>query len=173
MAKTPSESPAQLELEQAAMTVGELLADAVQATLDHRTPDPARQAAAELVGVDDRAAPEHQGGPAQLMGMLTLVRWLGLAREATPDRADRVEEALGRVEELLGKRYRARARYVSGALRDDEEAAEVPAAQAALRTEFLPALTWLVAGAVAEFGDGDIGWLRGLENGTTVADMFG
>lgn len=173
MAKTPANGPELREMEQAATSVGELLADAVQATLDHRTPDAARQAAAELVGVDDRAAPEHQGGPAQLMGMLTLVRWLSLAREATPDRAERAEEALGRVEELLGKRYRARARYVSGALRNGEEAADVHTAQTALQAEFLPALTWLVAGAVAEFGGGDIAWLRGLEDGTTVADMFG
>ncbi|MDN5929949.1 MAG: hypothetical protein L0I24_02575, partial [Pseudonocardia sp.] len=130
-------------------------------------------AAAELIGVDERAAPEHQGGPAQLMGMLTLVRWLSLVREATPDRADRVDAVLAHVEEVLGKRYRARAKFVSGALVDDERAAEVPTAQAALQAEFLPALTWLVAGAVAEFGDGDVAWLRGLEDGTTVADMFG
>lgn len=173
MATTPSNSPELREMEQAATSVGDLLADAVQATLDRRTPDAARQAAAELVGVDDRAAPEHQGGPAQLMGMLTLVRWLSLVREATPDRADRTEVVLARVEELLGKRYRARAKFVSGAMVDDDRAAEVPEAQAALRTEFLPALTWLVAGAVAEFGHGDVAWLRGLEDGTTVADMFG
>jgi hypothetical protein len=161
------------EMEQAATTVGDLLADAVGATLEHRTPEAAREAAAELVGVDARAAPQTRGGPAQLMGMLTLVRWLGLVREATPDRAARVDEALDRVGELLGSRYRARARYVAGALESEEAAVEVPAAQAALQAEFLPALTWLVAGAVAEFGGGDVAWLRGLENGTTVADMFG
>lgn len=173
MAKTPSNSPETLDVEQFATSIGDLLADAVRATLENRTSDAARQAAAELIGVDERAVPEHQGGPAQLVGMLTLVRWLSLVREATPDRTERAEEALGRVEELLGKRYRARARYVSGALRNDEEAAEVPAAQTALQTEFLPALIWLVAGSVAEFGGGDVAWLRGLEDGTTVADMFG
>jgi hypothetical protein len=173
MAKTPADSPAQLDMAQAASSVGDLLAEAVRATLEHRTPDAARHAAAELVHVDERAAPENRGGPAQLIGMLTLVRWLSLVREATPDRADRVEVVLARVEELLGKRYRARAKYVSGALVDDAAAAEVPAAQAALQTEFLPALAWLAAGAVAEFGDGDVAWLRGLEDGTTVADMFG
>lgn len=170
MAKTP---PARLDMAQAAASVGDLLADAARATLEHRSPDPARHAAAELVRVDERAAPEHRSGPAQLMGMLTLVRWLSLVREATPDRTDRADVVLARVEELLGKRYRARAKFVSGALVDDERAAEVPTAQAALQTEFLPALTWLVAGSVAEFGDGDVAWLRGLENGTTVADMFG
>lgn len=173
MAKTPSYSPAELDMAQAAASVADLLADAVRATLEHGTPDAARQAASELVRVDERAAPENRGGPAQLIGMLTLVRWLSLVREATPERAERAEEVLGRVEELLGKRYRARGRYVAGALRNDEEAADAHTAQTALQTEFLPALTWLVAGAVAEFGDGDVAWLRGLEDGTTVADMFG
>lgn len=173
MANTPSDSPAALDMAQAAASVGNLLADAVRATLEHRTPDPARAAAAELVRVDERAAPEHRGGPAQLMGMLTLVRWLSLVREATPDRPDRVDAVLARVEDVLGKRCRARAGFVCGALVDDERAGEVPAAQAALQEEFLPALTWLAAGSVAVFGDGEVAWLRGLENGTTVADMFG
>lgn len=173
MATTPTDGSAQLDMAQAAASVGDLLAEAVRATLEHRTPDAARHAAAELVRVDERAAPENRGGPAQLIGMLTLVRWLSLVRGAVPDRADRVDAVLARVEDVLGKRCRARAKYVSGALVDDEAAAEVPAAQAALQTEFLPALTWLVAGSVAEFGDGDLAWLRGLEDGTTVADMFG
>ena len=161
------------EMEQAATTVRDLLADAVEATIEHRTPEAAREAAAELVGVDARAAPQGPSGPAQLMGMLTLVRWLTLVREATPDRVARGDEALDRVNELLGSRYRARARYVAGALESEEAASEVPAAQAALQEEFLPALTWLVAGSVAEFRNGDVEWLRELENGTTVADMFG
>lgn len=161
------------EMEQAAATVGDLLADAVRATIEHRVPGAAREAVAELVGVDARAAPESGGGPAQLLGMLTLVRWLGLVREETPDRTERVEEALDRVAELLGPRYRARARYVAGPLRSEEAAAEIEHGQTALQGEFLPALVWLVAGAVAAFGAGDVEWLRRLGSGTTVADMFG
>ncbi len=161
------------EMEHAAATVADLLADAVQATIDHRVPQAAREAVAELVGVDERAAPESTGGPAQLLGMLTLVHWLGLVHEETTDRPGRAEEALDRVAELLGSRYRARARYVAGALRGEEAAAQVQEGRAALQEEFLPALVWLAAGAVAEFGAGDVEWLRKLENGTTVADMFG
>ncbi|MBC8092918.1 MAG: hypothetical protein H7Y15_13465 [Pseudonocardia sp.] len=169
MARTPQNR----EMEQAATTVADLLADAVQATISHGTPSAAREAVEELESVDARTAPEHRGGPAQLLGMLTLVRWLGLVREETPDRAERVEESLNRVAELLGPRYRSRARYVAGPLQSVETADDVEQGQAALQGEFLPALVWLVAGAVAEFGAGDVDWLRKLENGTTVADMFG
>lgn len=167
-----TESRETREVAQAADAVGHLLAAAVAATVDDPTPDVGRGAAQQLVAVDERAAPEHRGGPAQLMGMLTLVHWLGLVRAEQPD-ADRVADVLGWVGESLGKRYAARARYVSGALVDDAAAMEVHTAQQALQEEFLPALVWLAAGAVARYGGGDVEWLLELDRRSPATYLTG
>lgn len=154
------------EVQQALEAIGNLLADAVQATIDEPSPDPARQCARQFFDIDAHAAPDEDGGPAQMMALLTLVRWLSLAREELadrPDRPGRVEDVLGWIEEHLGKRYRARARYTSGLLESKDAAGEVAIYQHALQEEFLPALVWLLAGAVARFGEGKIAWLRALD----------
>lgn len=160
------------ELEEASDAIGGLLAEAVQATVEDRSHEPARQCVGQFLDVDAHAAPEASGGPAQLMATLILVRWLSLARDALADRPDRVGEALDWVGESLGKRYRARSRFVSAVLQDEEGAADVPAFQNALQEEFLPALVWLVAGVVAVHGEGRIGWLHALEAGAPSTASF-
>ena len=69
------------------------------------------------------------------------------------------------IEDALGTRYRARARYTSGALRSEQDAAEIMMYAQALGDDFLPSLVWLIAGAVAVHGAGDAEWLRDLERG--------
>ena len=158
------------EFQQVAEAITALLAEAVKETVEQRSPEPARECVAGLVDLDRHAAPEDEGGPAELMATLALVRWAGLARvELGEDHPGWVEDVLAWVEETLGKRYRARARYTSGALRSEEEAGEIMIYAGALREDFLPSLVWLIAGAVALHGGGDIAWLRDLERSATLS----
>ncbi|MDN5749602.1 MAG: hypothetical protein L0H64_13985 [Pseudonocardia sp.] len=153
------------EVEQVAGAVLELLLEAVQATIETRSPEPARECAAEFIDIDASAAPDESSGPAQVLATMTLVRRLTVVREGTADRPQRVEEVLAWVAETLGKRYAARARYVSGALESETGAAEVTAARRALQEEFLPALIWLLAGSVALYGAGRLDWLGEIASG--------
>lgn len=160
------------EIAQAAEAIGDLLYRAVEATLEEPSPDPGRQATAQFVEIDDRAAPDGDGGPAQLMATLTLVRQLSLVREATADRPERIDEALGWIGETMGKRYAARARYVTGVLKSEAATADVPGMRQVLLSEFIPSLVWLLTASVAVSGGGDLDWLRDLETGTPSTASF-
>ncbi len=153
------------EVEQVAGAVWELLLAALTATIETGSHSPARDCAEELVDIDATAAPDTDSGPAQVLATMSLVRRLTVVREATADRADRVEEVLGWVGEKIGKRYAARARYVAGPLESETGAAEVMSARPALQGDFLPALIWLLAGAVAVYGSGKPAWLQEQEEG--------
>ncbi len=154
------------QIEQVAQAVTGLLTDAVQETIEQRSPEPARQCIARLLHLDREAAPDDESGPAELMATLGLVRWAGLARRDVGERPGWIEEVLAWIEESLGRRYRARARYTSGALRSDEDASEIMIYSDALQDDFLPSLIWLIAGVVARYGEGDVGWLRDLDRTT-------
>ncbi len=158
-----SEKRDQRQVQQVAEAVTGLLAEAVKETIEQGSPVPSRECVAELLAVDRRAAPEEKGGPVELMALLGLVHWAGLARLELGDRPGWVEQALGWIEQAMGKRYRARAAYTAGALRSEVEAAEVMMYSKALQADFLPSLIWLVAATVAVHGAGDVGWLRDLE----------
>jgi hypothetical protein len=166
----------QEELEQAAKAVGGLLVDAVVATIADGTPGPARECVGEFRAIDDRVAPEDEGGPTVLVATLTLVQWLSAARKELLDRPGRVEEVLGWIEDAMGRRYRARARYTSGVLRSADGARESMEYAGALQDDFLPSMIWLVAGVVAVYGEGDVKWLRRLTGPEQlldgVADLF-
>ncbi len=151
------------QIQQVAEAVTGLLAEAVKETIEQRSPDPARACIGGLLDVDRRAAPEDQGGPAELMATLGLIRWAGLARRELADRPDWIEQSLAWIEDALGKRYRARAWYTSGALRSEEEAGEIMMYSRALGGDFLPSIVWLIAATVAVHGTGDVGWLQDLE----------
>jgi hypothetical protein len=69
------------------------------------------------------------------------------------------------VQDALGTRCRARARYTSGALRSEQDAGEIMLYAQALGDDFLPSLVWLIAGTVAVHGAGDTAWLGDLERG--------
>ena len=75
------------------------------------------------------------------------------------------------IEENLGKRYRARARYTASALESEAGAGEITSYRPALQDDFLATLIWLLAGAVAVFGGGDVDWLKALEpDGASAVD---
>ncbi len=160
------------EIERAAEMVGGMLQTAVELTVNEPTPDPARQIIGELVNLDRRAAPDSENGGAQVLAMLIMVRRLALVREQLADQPDRVEKVLGWIEESLGRRYRARSRYTSGPLESEAAAADISTYRPALRDDFLPTLVWLLAGAVAVYGAGDIAWLEALETGRPSATSF-
>lgn len=150
------------DVARAAEAVDRVLLDAVAQTVAEPGPEPARHILAELLRHDDR--PEFgDGGPARMMAFIALAGRLTDVRAALADRPDRVEQVLGWVGEQLGPRFRARSRYTSGMLVDDAAANETSEYVDALREDYLPSLVWLLAGAVARYGDGDVGWLQEIE----------
>ena len=156
----------QRAFEEVAEIIGDLLRKAVSATISEKAPEPAREAVGEFFDLDENAGSvDAAGGPTELLATLTLVRWHSLAREELADRPQRVEEVLAWIEANIGKRYRARARYTSPILESEEGAREMVVYRDALEEEFLATLIWLLAGAVALYGDGDIAWLERLESG--------
>ena len=157
------------EVEEAAEAIGGLLLRAIEATVTEASPVPAREAVGEFLAIDSSAAPGSGSGPAQLLATLTLSRWLGLAREELTDHPQRVDEVLAWIEENLGKRYRARARYTAPVLASEAGAGEITTYRAALQDDFLATLVWLLAGVVACYGGGDVDWLKGLEPGGASA----
>ena len=158
------------EGEQLAAAVENLMAEAVRATIEQRSPEAVLSCVRHLLAMDERVASD-ESRPVQLIATLTLLRWTRLVRLELGDRPDDpagdigvvdVTEALAWIEEALGKRYRARAGYVSGSIRNEETMAESMAYRRALRDQFLAALLWLIAGTVAVHGEGDVGWLGRL-----------
>lgn len=156
------------QLDEAIAELAAALRQAVQDTVTAGGPAPAREAISQLLETHHHDM--HSGGacPAELMVGDQLVAWLRLVRHALGDRPQRVDEVLGWIEEAIGRRYRARARYTSCAL--DSESAEPLTMhyRDALGADFLPSLIWLLAGAVARYGDGDVEWLRRLEQVTVT-----
>lgn len=159
------------QVEHAARIVEDGLLDAVRETLAGSSPEPARRTLDELREIEARGWPETDGGgPLLTMAVYALVGWLSVVREAVADRPGAVDEVLGWIDEHLGRRYRARARYTSPVLRGEDGLAEITAYRDALGQDFVPSLVWLLAGAVAVHGDGDVGWLRGLGEAPAAAD---
>lgn len=149
----------QQQLDEATAALAAALRQAVQDTVTAGGPKPAREA------IDGLLETHHhqQACPDQLMVGYQLVGWLGTVRDALGDRPQRVDEVLGWVEEAVGRRYRARARYTSGALDSEGMESQTMHYADALGVDFLPSLIWLLAGAVARYGEGDVEWLRRLE----------
>ncbi len=159
-----SQKQDQRAFEEVAGLIGDRLRSAVAATVADPAPDPARAAVGELLDADDRAmAVDASGGPTELLATLTLVRWHSLAREALADRPQRVAEVLAWIEGNIGRRHRARARYTAPIMESEEGAQQIVVYRSALEEEFLATLIWLLAGAVALYGDGDIAWLDALD----------
>lgn len=156
------------QVEEAAEAVVEVLRESVRATVADPGPGHARQVVGGLLTMDQRA--DAQDGPARLMTTYTLLGWLTAVRAELSDRPERVDTVLGWIGENVGSRYRARARYTSAALRSDDEAGEIVEYLEALGDDFLPSLVWLLAGAVACYGDGDVEWLLSLEEAAAAPD---
>ncbi|MFC4949667.1 hypothetical protein [Pseudonocardia sp. GCM10023141] len=152
----------QHNVEEMAAQLADRLISAVAETLAQRSPEPGRERVSATLAIGRAAEPEGDGRTTRLMVTLILIRWLSVARAKLDDEPDRVERALGWVEEALGKRYRARARYTAPVLQSEEGATEILQYRDALGDDFLPSLVWLLAGVVAADAEGDVGWLAAL-----------
>lgn len=153
----------QAEIARAADAVSGVLRDAVQATVEEKRPEPAR-ATINMIVESGAGSPAPDGSnPAAMMTTYVLLHWLTLAREALAEHPDRVAEILAWIEENLGKRYRLRARYTAPALESPGGIGEIAEYADALGGDFMPSIIWLLAGAVARYGEGDAGWLAGLQ----------
>lgn len=148
----------QREVEGAAAVVANLFREAVQETLDEPGPEPARQAIAAVLEADEPYPVDVH--PASTIATITLLAWTGGLREELADRPDRIEVLLAWIEEHLGRRYRARARYTAPALLSEADAEETAQYAQGLGPDYLASILWLVAAAVACYGEGDTGWLR-------------
>jgi hypothetical protein len=148
----------QQQLDEATAALAAALRQAVQDTVTAGGPKAAREAIDQLLETH-----HHQACPDQLMVGYQLVGWLGNVRDALGDRPQRVDEVLEWIERAVGRRYRARAQYTSGALESEGMESQTMHYADALGVDFLPSLIWLLAGAVARYGDGDVEWLRRLE----------
>ncbi|MGQ0573477.1 MAG: hypothetical protein ACT4RN_04640 [Pseudonocardia sp.] len=152
----------QKDVVRAAEAVSGALRDAVQATITDRSPEPARETVVEIVEAGSRSPTADGGNPAAIMTTYVLLHWVTMVREALVDEPDRVAEILAWVEENLGRRYRLRARYTSVALDGAAGVEEIAEYARALGADFMPSIVWLLAGAVARYGDGDADWLAML-----------
>ena len=152
----------QADVMRAAEAVSDALRDAVQATITEKAPDPARDTIEAIVETGSRSTTADGENPAAMVTTYVLLHWLTLVREALLDRPDRVEEILAWVEENLGNRYRLRARYTAAALDGPGGIDEIAEYAGALGADFMPSIIWLLAGAVARYGDGDADWIATL-----------
>jgi hypothetical protein len=148
MART--EQDRETEVEDAYRLVSDVLEGAVRETLAAPGPDPARFAVRQLTAVD-KELPDDATPPGWSLAFLVLADWYDAARTTLAGSEDRAERALGWIEQHMGRRFAARARYTVTPLVDPDNARETSLYVDALGPDFLPTMVWTVAGLVAEF----------------------
>lgn len=153
----------QAEVARAADALTTTLRDTVQVTVDEHTPDAARQTVFAIVETGSRSPTPDGGNPAAMMTTYLLLHQLTLVREELAGRPERVAEILGWIDEHLGRRPRLRARYTAQALESETGVEEIATYAEGLGPDFMPSILWLLAGAVALYGDGDAGWIARLQ----------
>lgn len=139
----------------------------VAATVEQCSAEPARVFAARVIDTDVAVGEEfgetddgEGGAPGLSLAFAVLAGWLTAARAelADPRMADTV---ILWIESSLGvdcARAAGRAAGILGA--DSAGDLTVQGLAEELNADFLPSLVWLTAGVVAQYGDGDVGWLR-------------
>lgn len=154
---------------------------AVHRTISEALSEPAREVASMIIAGDveamqaDSQAPAVDGDPAPLgegslglsLAFAVLAGWLTAMREDRPG----VPMAVAAVEWVrteLGEAPAAAALRASGLLGAEHDAdLTVQGLLDELQEEFVPALVWLTAGAVARFGGGDVTRLPSLDRDDT------
>jgi hypothetical protein len=137
--------------------VRQYLLDAVTETIRSGSPEPARQHIGVIAQVD-LSLPDREPPPGQTLALFTLIRWVSRPTRDEAFRPD-PDALLEWIGEHVGRRYRARARYLIGVLEPGGVQEAVSLYADALGPDFLPALVWIAAGLTAVYGDGDPSWL--------------
>jgi len=151
------------DLDRAAEAVASVLQQAIEATISEDSPEPARETILEIVQIG-QAAPDPDGdNPAVMMTTVLLLSWLGVVGEALAEEPERVPRILEWVEEHLGHRCRLRAGYTASGLNGSAGVDEIADYARGLGADFMPSILWLLAGAVACYGDGDVSWLTAVQ----------
>jgi len=147
-----------VDLEDLLALLTDELEDIIAQTLDQRSPRPAREFAARVIGTDLAMAdpgsgPHDAGALGQSASLLVLATFLAAAREsaagAAPD-----ETALAWVSREMGPSYADTARRAA-ALATTSDGLDSPCDISELGADFLPGLVWLATGLAAESGDHD------------------
>jgi hypothetical protein len=138
----------------------------VEVTLKQQSPQPARLFAAALIKSDIATADlenydvEKDGSFVVPIAFAVLVTWsIGARQELnTTDLADTV---LAWISTHLGESTAVLARHAAGIL-DSADVSGLTVKQLAdeLGHDVVPAMIWVAAGLVAEYGSGDATWLR-------------
>jgi hypothetical protein len=139
----------------------------VASTIAQRSPEPARIFAERVRNIDNAvgnqtgdAADDEDGTPGLSMACAILSDWLTAAREeqADPQMTDKVLAWIGAT---LGPDVAQIADTATGILDPDTtRGLTVQYLANELQADFLPALIWLTAGVVAEYGNGEVAWLH-------------
>jgi hypothetical protein len=148
----------------------ELLTDellgVVAATIEQGSGEPARVIAAQIMQTDlamadevDETEDEDDGSPGVSLAFAVLAGWLSAAREDCAD-VQMASRVGAWIERNLGAELARVAGRAAGILGDDS-ARRLTVQELAdeLDADFLPALIWLTAGVVVEYGPGDVAWL--------------
>jgi hypothetical protein len=139
----------------------------VASTIAQRSSEPARIFAERVRNSDNAVgdqtsdtADDEYGTPGLSMACAILVGWLTAAREeqADPQMTDKVLAWIGA---SLGSDVAQIAGTAADVLdTDTTRGRTVQYFTDELETDFLPALIWLTAGVVAEYGNGEVAWLH-------------
>ena len=149
----------------------ELLSDEIRAvvarTLIEPSPQHARDFAARVLEMDlvlaDADIDDSAGAPGLSTAFAVVARWLAGVREESAAEP-MAEEILSWVGSALGSASAGLSRRAAGILGAPESSdLKVRELVDELEDDFLPALIWLVVGAVACYGGGDATWLQRFE----------
>ena len=151
------------QIQQVAEAITGLLAEAVKETIEQRSPEPARECVGELL--DDRPAGRARGrGRSGRADGHPRPGPLGRAGpDELGDRPGWVEEVLAWIEERWARATGPGPATPPARCAATRRPPRSCCTAEALGDDFLPSLVWLIAGAVAVHGAGDIAWLRDLE----------
>lgn len=156
-----------LGVEELVEVLGVEISAVVARTLIEPSPQHARDFAARVIEMDFALADADVDDQAGALGFSTafavVARWLAGVREERA--ADPVaEEVIGWVGSALGPASAALSRRAAGIL-GAPESSDVTVQELVddLANDFLPALIWLVVGAVGCYGGGDVTWLQRFE----------
>ena len=147
-----------------------VLRETVAATLEHLDPDIARARLARVAEIDDEIEAEgfDDRSPGQWFADLALTTWL-MAAGRSREGGGLAQPVIAWVVANLGPVGSVLERVAVGLLDEPRDMEAMEGAIDELGEDFLPSLVWLLAGAVAVAGEGDVAWLDWLDGDRETA----